>query len=100
MAFATIHFKGPNGIVKDAPVGFSWTTFFFGFFPALIRGDWMWALIMIPCAFVFPFISNIVFSFIYNRIYIKNLIKQGYKVSSYTGNKQFIEMKAQIRLKR
>ena len=28
MAFATVHFTGPGGSAKDAPVGFSWTTFF------------------------------------------------------------------------
>ena len=100
MAFATIHFKGPHGIAKDAPVGFSWTTLFFGFFPALIRGDWMWALIMIGCSFVSFGFASIVFAFIYNRLYIQNLLKQGFKISGYSGNKQLIEMKAQIKLKR
>jgi len=44
MAFAIITFKSKNQVVKNAPVGFSWTTLFFGFFPALIRGDWLWQL--------------------------------------------------------
>ena len=76
MAFATITFKSKEGVVKDAPVGFSWTTFFFGFFPALIRGDWLWALIMVVAAMVTFGLSGFVFAFIYNRLYIQSLLKK------------------------
>ena len=98
MAFATITFKNKAGSVKDAPVGFSWTTFFFGFFPALIRGDWLWALIMFLIYWPTLGISALVFSFIYNRLYIQGLLKQGYKVQHYSGDKRLIEAKAQIKL--
>ena len=98
MAFAIITFKSKNQVVKDAPVGFSWTTLFFGFFPALIRGDWLWAIIMLVAAvFTFGF-SGIVFAFIYNRLYIQNLLKQGFEVQNYSGDKTLIERKAQIQL--
>ena len=98
MAFATITFKSKEGVVKDAPVGFSWTTFFFGFFPALIRGDWMWAVIMFFATWITFGISGIIFAFIYNRIYIQNLLKQGFEVQNYSGDKGLIERKAQIQL--
>ena len=99
MAFAIITFKSKNQVVKDAPVGFSWTTLLFGFFPALIRGDWLWAIIMLVAA-VFTFgLSGIVFAFIYNRLYIQNLLKNGFEVQNYSGDKSLIERKAQIQLK-
>ena len=100
MAFATITFKSKSGSIrKVAPVGFSWTTFFFGFFPALIRGDWKWALIQLVASLFTGFISWIVFCFIYNRLYIQGLIKEGFKAESYSGDKRMIEAKAQIKLR-
>ena len=100
MAFATINFQNKSGIVKEAPVGFSWTTFFFGFFPALIRGDWLWAVIIFAASAVSFGLAGIVFAFIYNRLYIQGLLKQGFKVKNYSGNKALIEQKAQIKLRK
>ena len=98
MAFATITFKSKTGIVKEAPVGFSWTTFFFGFFPALIRGDWKWALIMFIVGFITFGLAYIIFAFIYNRLYLQDLLKKGFKVKDYSGDRKLIEAKAQIKL--
>jgi hypothetical protein len=75
------------GLTKEVKVGFSWTTFFFGFFPALFRGDLKWAAIMFIISAVIggftagigAFVSGIVFSFVYNKIYIKELIEKGYQ---------------------
>ncbi|MCG3088442.1 DUF2628 domain-containing protein [Sporosarcina cyprini] len=74
------------GLSKRVKVGFSWTTFFFGFLPALFRGDLKWAIIMFIIASVlgsFTFgigawVTSLVFCFIYNKIYIKELIEKGY----------------------
>ncbi|GIP33362.1 DUF2628 domain-containing protein [Paenibacillus sp. J2TS4] len=76
-----------SGLTKEVKVGFSWTTLFFGFFPALFRGDLKWAAIMFIISAAFgaftlgfgAWVSGIVFSFIYNKIYIKGLIEKGYR---------------------
>ena len=98
MAFATIKLKSKQGVIKEAPVGFSWTTLFFGAFVALFRGDWMWALMMFVAQFITFGLASILFGFIYNRFYIEGLFKQGYAVISYWGDKREIERSAQINL--
>ncbi|MDA8962840.1 hypothetical protein N9F42_01710 [Pseudomonadales bacterium] len=83
MAFTTIIFKNPNaGFIKEAPVGFSWTVFFFGFFPPLFRGDWKWAVILLLLSLITMGLSNLIFMFIYNKLYIKDLIGEGFKAQS------------------
>ena len=75
-----------NGIRKEVKVGFSWTTFFFGFFVPLFRGDLKWAAIMffgaillgIATAGIGGAVLGIVMSFVYNKIYIKELIAKGW----------------------
>ncbi|PID05884.1 MULTISPECIES: hypothetical protein [unclassified Sporosarcina] len=82
-----ITLKNDAGLTKSVKVGFSWTTFFFGFFPALFRGDLKWAAIMFILALAAgsftlglgAWIPGLVFSFIYNKIYIKDLIERGYR---------------------
>jgi hypothetical protein len=98
MAFATIQLKSKNGAIKEAPVGFSWTTFFLSFWVPLTRGDWMWAIIMFVAIFITFGFAGILFAFIYNRLYIESLLKQGYSVKSFTGEKKEIEASAQIKL--
>lgn len=46
--------------------GFSWTTFFFGFFPALFRGHVLAALVMFLVALVSFGLSWLIFPFVYN----------------------------------
>lgn len=73
-----------TGVIKKAPTGYSWTTFFFGFFPALFRGDLKWALITIIASFTLSFftlgigglIYNIIFAGFYNKLYIKELMSK------------------------
>ena len=79
MAHTTISVS--NGVeVKQVPLGFSWTTLFFGGFPALFRGDWIVGiLVIIGCAFTSG-VVGIVMSFIYNKMYAKSLFNKGYKI--------------------
>ena len=99
MAFATINFE-KSGLTKEAPVGFSWTTLFFGFFPALIRNDLKWAIIIFAATLITFGFATIVFAFIYNRLYIESLVEKGFKVKNYSGNKVLIEQKAHLKLKK
>lgn len=72
---------------KQVKVGFSWTTFFFGFWVPLFRGDWKWLVIFLLADIFFgaftigfgTFIFDIVIAFIYNKLYLNELISQGYK---------------------
>lgn len=102
MAFTSIMFENPHtGGIKEAPVGFSWTTLFFGFFPALFRGDWKWAIIMLIIGVITFGFGFFVFMFIYNRLYIKDLIGSGYKAKSIaSGDMDFAQSKLGLVLPR
>lgn len=73
-----VHLKNQAGLIREAKIGFSWTTFFFGAFVPIFRGDWKWFLIQLLVACLTWGISNLVFCFIYNKIYIKDLLEKGY----------------------
>jgi len=83
MAYTSIMFENPNtGAIKEAPVGFSWTILFFAFFPALFRGDWKWGVIMFILNVITFGFAALIFMFIYNKLYIKELISSGFKAKS------------------
>ncbi len=83
MANNTIYFENPRtGKLREAPAGISWTTFFFGPLPMLFRGSWKWFAIILILTFITAGLSNLVFMFIINKLYIKDLISDGYKVKS------------------
>ena len=105
MAHSTISFKHPTfGTVKSAPVGFSWTTALFGFWPALFRSDFKWAAIQfgitVGVSLVTMGIGAIVvwlaFGFIYNKIYIKGLVEQGFQVSNFQSEYTLEQLQAQV----
>lgn len=94
MAYAKITLENnKTGHKRIAPVGFSWTMFFFGPFVPVIRGDWKWGIVS---AVLFGFswfmyllvtpspiglIIMYLIAMIYNRLYIKDLLFNGYHVS-------------------
>jgi uncharacterized membrane protein YjjP (DUF1212 family) len=75
-----------SGIIKDGYYGFSWTTFFFGFFPALFRGDFITfigafvisVIIGIMTFGVGAFFVGVVWAFMYNKYYTRKLLERGY----------------------
>lgn len=83
-----IHLTHPTGLNKTAYVGWSWTSFFFGGFPALFRGDilgfcvWFAASVAL---IVFTWgIGNVigwfVWAAIYNRWHSRRLVERGYVI--------------------
>jgi hypothetical protein len=105
MAHSHIVFKNPTyGTVKRAPVGFSWTTAIFGIWPALFRGDFKWFGIQLAVALgagiitmgIGVYVSFIVFGFIYNKLYIKELLKKGYLVEKLESDRTLEQLSAEI----
>jgi hypothetical protein len=87
MAYAKITLEHPqSGIIKTAPVGFSWTVFVFGPIVALIRGDMLGGFGMVLLIGLTYGISYLVCPFFYNKFYIKRLLKKGFKVVSVEGS--------------
>ena len=106
---------GETGIRQAVPIGFSWTTLFFGFFVPLIRGDIKWAAIMFVVAImslaagflligvidaigamseVFRLLSlagplaiNIVFAMRYNTLSAAALVEAGFDPTEGSGRR-------------
>jgi hypothetical protein len=100
MAFAEITLKNPQtGKMKVAPVGYSWTLVFFGPIVPALRGDVLWFFILLGTELVTFGWSGVLFGFFYNKIYIKNLVKKGFKVTSVsTGNLIYISANVGMQL--
>lgn len=75
-----------TGISKTGFHGFSWTTFFFGPFPALFRADYLTFIGYFAVAVIFAAMTAglswlpmcIIWAFIYNGFYTKKLLEKGY----------------------
>lgn len=71
---------------RSAYSGFSWTTFFFGFFPALFRGDGMgllfgigvWIASAITWTFFLGWIPWLIWAAVYNRNHFERLLSEGW----------------------
>jgi hypothetical protein len=76
-----------SGLVKTGFYGFSWTTLFFGMFPALFRGDFITfiggfvvlAILGIVTVGVGAAVAMLIWAFFYNRYYTRRLLEQGYE---------------------
>lgn len=75
-----------TGIVKTGYYGFSWTSFFFGGIPALMRGDvWVGLAVLagslVASAFsagTLWFVVGLIWAVIYNKRYTQGLLSEGY----------------------
>lgn len=74
-----VTFVDAVGQTKKAKIGFSWTTFFFGFFVPLFRGDAKWTIVMLLAGIFTALLANILLSFLYNRFYICDLLSNGFR---------------------
>ena len=76
-----------SGIIKRGYYGFSWTTFLFGGFPALFRGDFTsfigFFVITIVLALltygIAGWFTGIFWAFFYNKYYTRRLLERGYQ---------------------
>ncbi|MEA3536556.1 hypothetical protein [Rhizobium sp. CC-YZS058] len=89
MATAVLLKHPTTGVQKPGYYGFSWTSFFFGGFPALFRGDVAIGFGMLALGFVAGligigfgwFIVSTIWAFLYNKIYTTRLLEAGYKLA-------------------
>lgn len=75
-----------SGMIKVAPVGFSWSVLLFGFLVPAARKDWLWVFIMLALEILTFGTAAIILAFIYNKIYARRLFKKGYTFFSLHGN--------------
>ena len=76
-----------SGVVKYGYYGFSWTTFFWGGLPTLLRGDVAYGLGVLVAGvllggFSFGLLGiavNLIWAFVYNKIYTHRLLQAGYE---------------------
>lgn len=73
-----IRLQNDAGQVKTPKIGFSWTVLFFGFFVPLFRGDAKWAIFMMIADVLTFWLANFLLCFLYNGIYVKDLLEKGY----------------------
>src|SRR5579883_2046724 len=82
-----IMLKHPRtGIIRRGFYGFSWTTLFWGGFPALFRGDFVMGLVFIVIQFLTWGVSGLILAFFYTKYYTLKLIEQGYEFADSEHN--------------
>lgn len=85
-----------DGLTKVAPIGFSWTVFFFNGFPPLIRGHVIMGFIMLVIGFFSFGVSGIILAFFYNKIYLNYLLEKGYRYQSVLSGKSKEEIEKSL----
>ncbi len=78
-----------NGLHKEAFIGFSWTSLFFGFIPAIFRGDFLGVVVYLFLAFLLiTFTAGlgllpfwILWAIFYNKWHTRRLVERGYQIT-------------------
>lgn len=73
--------NGGNGLIKKGFYGFSWTYLFFGWLVPLVRGEVGIGALHLLLSIFSCGISQIIFSFLYNKQYTQRMIEKGFKFS-------------------
>lgn len=73
-----VYLRNYTGVVKQVKLGFSWTMLFFGILVPLFRGDLKWTVLSLILVIVTSGLAWFVLPFIYNRLYIKSLLENGW----------------------
>jgi hypothetical protein len=91
MAFDRVILENPRtGQIRKAPVGFSWTMFFWGPFAPMFRGDWKWAIILLIVALIAAAASGgflgwlpfFIAAFMWNKSYLNRLVSDGFQLKA------------------
>ena len=74
-----------SGVIKKGFYGFSWTTLFFGGWPAIFRGEIGLGLIVMLVTLFTCGIGGIIWAFLYNKRYTIGLLEKGYRFADSDG---------------
>jgi hypothetical protein len=102
MAHSEIHMTHPHtGQKRKAPVGFSWTSLFFGPIPCMMRQDWLTAIVIFCLSVVLlmfgaNWILWLLQAFFYNKYYVQKLVEKGYLVDHVYGDRSIQELENQV----
>jgi hypothetical protein len=99
MAFTKLIMQNPfSADIKHAPVGFSWTSLFFGPLVPLFRGHYagcaFWAVMSLFTAGLAIGVQ----AFIYNKRYLMHLVNNGYKVQHSPLPLDYVASKVSMKL--
>lgn len=85
MATVVMMKHNQSGIVRKGYVGFSWTTLFFGGWPAIFRGDIGTGVLFILLQLLTCGVAGLIWAFLYNKSYTRKLLERGYAFADSEG---------------
>jgi NADH:ubiquinone oxidoreductase subunit H len=80
---------------KKIPLGFSFTTLFFGGVPLMIRGAWFAGIMLSIMSMITFGIVNVFMAFVVNKSYLNEKLNKGWKIKAAVGISE-AELKSHI----